>query len=150
MSKIIDLLNSLDIAALLPDLNSLLNILSALVILLVMLGPLLLLGLGLFYLFAAPKEANHRLGFRTYFGMGSVQAWHFTQKIAGFAFGGLGIILTIVMGIICIGLMGKDLDQITGPALTCLIWEVALAAIDYLAVVLLVTVTYDQNGNRRK
>ena len=48
-------------------------------------------------LFFTPREANHYIGYRCYFGMGSVQAWRFTQRFAGLVFGILGLVLTVVM-----------------------------------------------------
>ena len=50
-------------------------------------GPVLMLLFGAYYFFLSPKEANHKAGYRTYFGMGSVQAWRFTQRLAGVVLG---------------------------------------------------------------
>ena len=116
----------------------------------VMIGPLLLLALGLLYFFKAPKEANHSFGFRTYFGMGSVDAWRYTQRLAGMILGGLGIILTVIMGIICLTWGGKDTLQILDRAVSCLIWEVVLAAIAWGGIVLHISLRYDKEGNLRK
>ena len=150
MSKITELLDGLDIAKLVPDLEGLLNKVPAIAALAVMIGPVLLLALGLLYLFAPPKEANHKAGFRTYFGMGSVQAWRFTQRIAGIALGGLGLLLTVVMGIICLGFGRLEPIPMLERAMTCLLWETVLAGVAYLTVVILVTVLFDKNGNRRR
>ena len=150
MSKITALLDNLDISALVPNLEALLSKVPAIAVLAVMIGPVLLLALGLLYLFAPPKEANHKAGFRTYFGMGSVQAWLLTQRIAGIVLGGLGAILTVIMGIICLGFGGLDTMLLVKRALTCLIWVAALVAVAYLAVIILVTVSYDENGFRRR
>lgn len=150
MSKIADLLDSLDIGKLLPNLESILSKVSLFAVLAVMIGPLLLLGLGLLYYFAPPKEANHKAGFRTYFGMGSVQAWRFTQRIAGIGLGGLGLILTVVMFFVCLSFGGLEPVALVERAVICLLWEAGSAAAVYLAIVILVTVTYDKNGYRRK
>lgn len=150
MSKIADLLDSLDIGKLLPNLESILSKVSLFAVLAVMIGPLLLLGLGLLYFFAPPKEANHKAGFRTYFGMGSVQAWRFTQRIAGMALGGLGAVLTVVMFFVCLSFGGLEPVALLERAVICLLWEAGLAAVAYLAIVILVTVTYDKNGYRRR
>ena len=150
MSKIADLLDSLDIGKLLPNLESILSKVSLIAVLAVMIGPLLLLGLGLLYYFAPPKEANHKAGFRTYFGMGSQQAWRFTQRIAGMALGGLGAVLTVVMFFVCLSFGGLEPVALMERAVICLLWEAGLAAAAYLAIVILVTVTYDKNGYRRK
>ena len=69
----------------------------------VMLGPVLLVILGLCYLFLAPKEANYYFGYRCFYGMGSVNAWQFTQRMAGIILGSLGLMLPIVMALISMG-----------------------------------------------
>ena len=150
MNKITALLDNLDFSKLVPELDALLSKIPSVVTVAVMTGPLLLLALGLLYLFAPPKEANHKAGFRTYFGMGSIPAWRFTQRVAGVGLGGLGLILTIVMGIICMGFKSKEAVQLLETAMTCLIWEAILAAVAYLAITVIVTVTFDKNGSRRR
>ena len=150
MGKITALLDNLDISKLVPDLGTLLNKVPTVAVLVVMLGPVILLALGLLYLFAPPAEANHKAGFRTYYGMGSVQAWRFTQRVAGITLGGLGLLLTVIMGIVCITFNGLDPVQLLQRAVTCLIWEAALVGLAYLGVVNFVTVTYDEKGCRRK
>ena len=97
IDSIKSLMDGFDPAALLPDLGELFGSLSALCRFAVMIGPVIMLVLGLAYLFLSPREANYYFGYRCYFGMGSVQAWRFTQRIAGMLFGGVGLILTIVM-----------------------------------------------------
>ncbi len=150
MNKITELMDSLDLSKLVPELGGLLGKAGSIAKWSVMIGPLILLVLGLIYLFKAPREANHRFGFRTYFGMGSVDAWRYTQRFAGLVFAGLGILLTLIMGIICLTLGGKDTLQVLDKAVVCLIWEVALTAVAWLAITLHITVRYDKDGNRRK
>lgn len=86
-----------DLATLLPNLDSIFGKITLICRICVLVGPILLLVLGLSYLFLAPKEANYYLGYRCYYGMGSVHAWRFTQRIAGMVLGGLGLVLTVVM-----------------------------------------------------
>ena len=116
----------------------------------VLVGPILLLVLGLVYLLIPPKEANHKLGFRTYFGMGSVEAWQFTQKIAGIAFAGLGLILLIVALIVMHGFRLKDHFELTISAMICLLWQAGLALAARLAVSVLAAVFFDKDGYRRR
>ena len=71
-----------DLATLLPNLDSIFGKITLICRICVLVGPILLLVLGLSYLFLAPKEANYYLGYRCYYGMGSVHAWRFTQRIA--------------------------------------------------------------------
>ena len=150
MNKITELMDSLDLSKLVPELDELMAKAGSIAGWAVMIGPLVLLIMGLIYCFKAPKEANHSFGFRTYFAMGSVEAWQNTQRLAGIVFGGLGIILTIVMGILCLTWRGKDVMLILNRASRCLIWEVVLAALAYAALVVYTIIMYDKNGNRRK
>ena len=78
IESIKSLMDGFDPAALLPDLSDLFGSLATLCRFAVMIGPVVLLVLGLAYLFLSPREANYYFGYRCYFGMGSVQAWRFT------------------------------------------------------------------------
>jgi hypothetical protein len=150
MSKIAGLLETMDFSVLVPKLNTVLGFAQFLAMLAVLIGPLVMLVLGLLYFFKPTPEANHKMGFRTYFGMGSVEAWQFTQRVAGIVFGGLGAILTIVMVIVCACWGGKDLPQIVNAALKCMLWEAGLAFAGWLFITLWVTIRFDAHGNRRK
>ena len=151
MDIITSLLDGLDkIGELVPPLDQVLGDMSLWVSIFLLIGPLMLLGLGIWYLLAPPKEANRKAGFRTYFGMGSVEAWQFTQRIAGMVWGGLGILLTVIMGIICLTLQNKDGFQMAQTAVNCLIWQVVLAAVAYLGICITATIFFDKDGNRRK
>ena len=144
------LMDAFEPASLLPELEPILGKLAVVVRIAVLIGPAMLVIMGLLYLFAAPKEANYHFGYRCYFGMGSVQAWRFTQRIAGMALGGLGAVLTVVMFFVCLSFGGLDPVALMERAVICLLWEAGLAGLAYLAIVILVTVTYDKNGYRRK
>ena len=95
--------------------------------------PLILLVLGLIYILIPPKEANHHAGFRTYFGMGSVEAWRFTQRIAGLAWTALGGLLTIVMFIVSL-FFSKDATAMVETTVSCVIWELVLIALCCIAI----------------
>lgn len=150
MEKITAFFDSIDLAKLVPEMDTLLGKVQTVTSLALMIGPVLMLILGLWYFFLPPKEANHRAGFRTWFGMGSVQAWRFTQRLAGIVWGGLGLILTIIMGIICLSFGGKELANIVNTAFIALIWQVVLALVAYLAICLTVTIRYDSKGKKRR
>ncbi len=144
-NKIIELLD-----ALIPKLELLLSDMRLWAGIAMLIGPLIFLGMGAFYYFAAPAEANHRLGYRTYFGMGSVKAWKFTQKLAGMVWGGLGAVLALVAIIVCICQSGKEPADAMSAALTLLIVEAVGALLAFLAVEIVILVRYDMNGNLRK
>lgn len=113
-------------------------------------GPMALLGRGLLYRYAPPKEANHTLGFRTYFGMGSVQAWQFTQALAGKVLSLLGGGLTLVMWIISFTFRGMDAYRMMRWASTCLIIQIILMLTAYIYIRVVVTKKFDKNGNLRR
>lgn len=93
MEKLTELLENLDFSKLLPDLDKLMDLIQKLISLSVRIGPVCILGLGLIYLLIPPKEANRKAGFRTYFGMGSIAAWLFTQRVAGAIMTAAGLFL---------------------------------------------------------
>ena len=150
MDKITAIFESLDFAKLLPQMDRLLGVILTVARVAVLIGPIVMVVLGLWYFFLPPKEANHRAGFRTYFGMGSVEAWLFTQKLAGIAIGGAGLVLGVVMVIISVGFGGKDLMVVAESAIRCLIWQAVIALVVYLGISVTAAILFDAKGNRRK
>ena len=143
------LMDGFDPASLLPDLSSVAGKMELICRIAVLLGPILLLSLGLLYFFLAPKEANHRFGFRCYYGMGSVEAWRFTQKLAGLVWSGLGLILTVVMLFSTIGLRKLTIVDQVWRSVKCLGWEAGLILAAMLFIHVIVGLTFDQDGLRR-
>lgn len=140
------LMDNFDPASLLPDLTSVVGVVESLTRLAVVAGPIVLLVLGILYLFLSPKEANYHFGYRCFFGMGSPEAWCFTQRFAGIVWAALGLILTVVMVLITGGFEGKAVMDIVSAGLKCLLWEVGLAAVSSLIINLVVMFRYDRNG----
>ena len=150
IASIKDMMDAFDPAALLPDLSKMFGSLATVCRVAVMIGPVILLILGLAYLFLAPKEANYYFGYRCYFGMGSVRAWRFTQRLAGICLGALGLILTIVMAIVT-GDYGKmEVMDMVWNAVNCLIWEALLALAVTIAINVTAMVRFDARGNYRQ
>jgi hypothetical protein len=144
------LLSDFDIAALLPDLSGLPGFVATVSRLAVMAGPLLMLIFGLIYLAAPPKEANHRAGFRCWWGMASLDAWQFTQKAAGITWTVLGAVLTIVMAFNS-ALFGKlAVMGVLSLALKCLFWELGLTLLTVIGINIAVIVMFDRFGYRRR
>ena len=146
ITKIFDL----DLSKFVPEMPAFLGGLRALLVLAILIGPILLVALGAMYLLRPAPEANFKYGFRTYFGMGSIEAWQFSQKIAGLAFGGLGAVLLLVMFIVVLTFFKKDLFQIANTAIVCLIWQAVLALIARIVVSILCWKYFDRNGDRRR
>ena len=125
--ELISKLFDMDLSKLVPKLPVFLGFTHTFLVLAVLIGPILLVTLGALYLFKPAPEANFKYGFRTYFGMGSIEAWQFSQRIAGLIFGALGVLLLVVMLIVVLTFIGKDLLRIAGTAIVCLIIQAVLA-----------------------
>ena len=150
IESIKSLMDGFDPAALLPDLSDLFGSLATLCRFAVMIGPVVLLVLGLAYLFLSPREANYYFGYRCYFGMGSVQAWRFTQRMAGLLFGGVGLILTIVMFLISGGFAEMEVTDMVWKAAGCLAWQAIIAIVLTLLVNFLAFFFFDAKGGPRR
>lgn len=150
IASIKEMMDGFDPAALLPDLGKLFGSLATLCRFAVMAGPVVLLVLGLAYLFFSPREANYYFGYRCYFGMGSVQAWRFTQRIAGMLFGGVGLILTIAMYILSGGFAGMEVTDMVWKAAGCLAWQAVIVLVLTLLVNFLAFFFFDRNGGPRR
>ena len=145
-----EIMDAFDPAALLPQLDTVFEKVELVCRIAVMVGPIVLLLMGIVYLFFTPREANHYIGYRCYYGMGSVQAWRFTQRIAGMAFGGLGLVLTVVMFFITGGFAAMEMMDMVWKAVRCLIWEAGLAIAATLAVNYLAFHFFDRKGEPRR
>ena len=143
------LLTDMDLSKILPQSDAFVSFVQKALRLFVMIGPLALLGFGLLYLFAAPKEANHSLGYRFWWGMASLDAWTFTQKVAGIGFSSLGLILTVVMSIIGSKIPKKELMDAIFLGGKCLLWQLGLILGACLIIDVIIVVFFDRFGYRR-
>lgn len=147
--KLVDLINNFDPASLLPKVDSVLGWIELAIRLCVMVAPVIMLVFGLTYWFLPAKEANHEAGYRFYFGMGSVDAWRFTQKLAGIAWTALGLILSVVMFFISSGFRGMEGTEMLDTAVACILWEIGLIAVVCLTINIILIIRYDRKGNLR-
>ena len=143
------LLGEFDPTALLPDLWAIFGSLDTALRIAVLAGPLCLLGLGLLYLLAAPKEANHLLGYRLFWGMASEEAWQFTQKTAGLVWLVLGLGMTVSMAFICNTYRDMAWEAMLLSALISVIVELLLVFVSKLLINALVVLRFDLKGSRR-
>ena len=144
------LMDAFEPASLLPELEPILGKLAALVRIAVLIGPAMLVIMGLLYLFAAPKEANYHFGYRCYFGMGSVEAWRFTQSLAGIVWTGLGLILGIVMLLISGKFAGMQTMDLLWRGVSCVALEAGLTAAACLLVNSIVAIQFNGKGEFRR
>ncbi len=146
ITKIFDM----DFAAMVPEMGRFVKDVRGLLVLALLAGPILLLTLGALYLYRPTPEANFKFGFRTYFGMGSQEAWQYSQRIAGLVFGALGAVLLVAMVVVLLCMIGKDLLRLAGTAVICLICQAVLVLAARLVVAILSGRYFDKNGDRRR
>ena len=144
------LLEGADLSALLPELDSVVDRMAPIMKIALLAGPVILLVLGLLYLFATPREANYKFGYRCYFGMGSVNAWRYTQRLAGLVFTGVGLILSLVMLLVTGSFGNMDVMDMLWKALKCGIWEAVIIGLSCLLVNFMVMFYFDSKGNIRR
>ena len=149
-ASIKEAMDAFDPAALLPEISEIFGTLPQICRVAVMIGPIVLLVLGLSYLLLAPREANHYFGYRCYFGMGSINAWRFTQRLAGFLLTGLGTALTLVMFPISSGFASMDVTEMVWKALDCLLWQAIAAFLANLIITVAAAIRFDRKGEYRK
>ena len=134
---------------LLPELAPLLEKTAFLSRLMLLVGPFVILGMGLYYFLNAPKEANYQSGYRCYWGMGSVQAWRFSQRLAGGLWSLLGLGLAIWMALAGPELAALEMmDRMGRMAMYILCQAISLLLLRWV-INLLVFLRYDAKGNRR-
>ena len=150
IDSIKEIMDAFDPATLLPEMEGIFSLVTTVCRIAVLVGPIILLVLGLAYLFFAPREANYYFGYRCYFGMGSVEAWRFTQRLAGVVLGGLGLILTGVMLVISMGFPGMDAMDMVWKAFWCLVWQGVLALVANGGIWLAAFLRFDAKGSYRK
>lgn len=90
-----NLISDFDLMAILPQMADVMDWIVTGVSYAVVIGPILLAIMGLWYLILPAREANHFLGYRFFWGMGSVKSWKFTQRFAGLVWAVLGLILAL-------------------------------------------------------
>lgn len=143
------LLDGVDPATLLPDVSTVVGKVQLVCTLAILVAPLVMLVLGIAYLFFAPKEANYYFGYRTAFGMGSVSAWRRTQKLAGLVFSILGLLLTVVMLLVSLTLPSRAPMDMVWLAVKCLLWQGALALLSKATINGLTMLHYNYRGTKR-
>ena len=111
--------------------------------------PLLILGLGLTYFLKPPAEANHTFGYRTYFGMGSVEAWQFSQRIGGLVYIILGGVMTLGALVAFIILLKGSIPTVLTGCAACVVVELILVALTTLTLNIIISIRYDRDGYRR-
>ena len=143
------LLSDFDLTKFVPALDTVLGWVEMLARIAVMAGPVLMLGLGLIYLLAPPKEANYRLGYRFWWSMASLDAWQFTQKLAGIVWSVTGMALTVAMTLMIAGFVDMEPMDMLWYAIECIGWQLLSLIAACFVVNTTVFVVFDRKGYRR-
>ena len=144
------IMDAFDPASLLPEMEGVLSVLTAAVRLAVLAGPVVLLAFGVLFLVFAPKEANYILGYRCAFGMGSVEAWRFTQRLAGITWTALGLVLTVVMFVLTRKFGRLDAYEVVWTGAKYILWEVGLVVASSLFINTAVMTQFTYDGELRR
>ena len=149
LENIKDSLDRINLESLLPDLSNFASSVLTFTRWSMLLGPLVILALGIYYMLAAPKEANYTTGYRCFFGMGSVQAWRFTQRLAGIVWSVLGLILGAVAMLNVGKLVETELMDSMFLAGKHILGQAAVVLFSVLCINVIVFARYDHKGIRR-
>ena len=146
MEKITEILDKLDLAKFVPELDKLMDLVLKCAKLSVRVGPMCILLLGIIYLFLHPNEANHKAGYRTYFGMGSVYAWRFTQRVSGFIMLITGLILNGSAKKAAAGFKMVDPPALFDEVFALVITQIKCVLVIFVFMILLTTVMFNRKG----
>ena len=150
MDKIIDLLNNIDkLGEKLPKLDSVMEWSVKLTALAVKIGPLCILILGLIHMLIPPREANHKAGYRTFFGMGSPMAWRFTQRVSGAIMTVLGLILTLTASGAAKSFPEMDPMDMIDKAFSLVKGQVICSLAVFVFMIVLTALLFNFKGNLR-
>ena len=144
------IMDAFDPASLLPELESILDILVYAVRIAILAGPAVVLVMGLLFLIFAPKEANYYFGYRCAFGMGSVEAWRFTQRLAGIVWSVLGLGLTVAMVVLTKGFGQLEAYDVVWTGVKYILWEVGLVALFSVLINTVVMTQFTYDGEYRR
>ena len=145
-----EVLEGSDLGAMLPDLNAIMDKMAPIMRVALLAGPIILLVLGLLYLFASPKEANYKFGYRCYFGMGSVNAWRYSQRLAGVLYILVGLVLTLVMYSATGKFQDMEIMDMLWKAVKCGAWEAVIILLTRVLINSIVAFFFDAKGRLRR
>lgn len=153
MDALKELLSDFDINTLvdklIPKLDTVLGWVVLLTRIAVMAAPLLILAFGLLYLLLPPKEANYSVGYRCWWGMASLDAWQFTQKLAGVIWAIVGLGLTVTMTVMSAPFADMAPMDMLWSAVRYIAWQLLALIAACFVINVTVFVMFDRKGYRR-
>ena len=79
-----------------------------------------------------------------------MEAWRFSQRLAGIVWSSLGLSLGVVMLVISGGFAGMDTMNLLWKVVYCVAAEAILTALACIAVNAVVAIRFDSKGNERR
>lgn len=146
MDKIMSFVNDLSLEKYMPKLDNVLDRMQWLIEWAVKVGPICILALGLIYMLLPPKEANRYFGFRTYFGMGSISAWFFTQRVSGALMTIVGLSLYLIANSAVKTFGSMDIMEMSEKAIDLMKGQVISLLVIYVVMFLLTFVMFNRKG----
>ena len=147
MGDLLSLLQDFDIANFLPEPDKFLRSLVGWTRLMILAGPVVLLVLGLWYLYGPAGEVRNTVGLRIFHVGDNPKAWRYAKKLAGAAYTALGGGLTVVMLVVSLFFSGKRGMGMITVALICVILELLLLIGTWIVINVLVERNF---GKKRK
>lgn len=144
------LISDFDLMSILPDLADLMDWIIKLVNIALIIGPVLLALLGLWYLLIPPREANHFIGYRFFWGMGSVKSWKITQRIAGAVWLVVGIVLALSAYNLQAELNAMETIALMYKAIELIIRQIVTLVISCIVINVVVFLMFNFKGNFRR
>lgn len=144
------LITDFDLMALLPDLADVMDWIVTAVGYAVVIGPCVLALLGMWYLLLPAREANHYVGYRFFWGMGSVKSWKFTQRFAGLVWIILGAYLANEANEMRESLMAMEKLDMMYEAVVMILRQVSWVVISCVAINVIIFLIFNYKGKVRR
>lgn len=144
------LISDFDLMALLPEMADVMDWIVTAVGYAVVLGPCLLILLGLWYLLLPAREANHFVGYRFFWGMGSIKSWKFTQRFAGVVWIILGAVLANNANELRDELMAMEKLDMMYEAIILILKQISWVVVTCLVINVIIFFIFDFKGNLRR
>ena len=144
------LISDFDLMSILPDLADVMDWIVKGVNIALIIGPVVLAVLGLWYLLLPTREANHFIGYRFFWGMGSVKSWKFTQRFAGAVWLGVGIKMAMEAYDNQAQLEAMETIDLMYTAIDVIIHQVWYVVVSCLIINAIVFLIFNFKGNVRR
>lgn len=144
------LISDFDLMSILPDLADVMDWIVKGVNIALIIGPVLLAIMGLWYLLLPAREANHFVGYRFFWGMGSVNSWKFTQRFAGLVWLIMGTKMALEAYDNRASYEAMETIDLMYTAIELIVHQVATVIISCLVINLVVFLIFNFKGNVRR